>query len=83
MTDITDLLAKAGNVTYLSRLPATIPERRCLVHNHVRPAHPLGMNGFRAWLQDPDPSRLEICDCGWAPELDQHYRVPFGVRVAV
>ena len=34
----------------------------------------LGSRGFRAWLQK-DLARREICPCGWAAELGQHYRV--------
>lgn len=60
---------------YLSRLPDTVPAGRVLVHNNVRPARRLGSRGFRAWLQEPDPDRLVVCDCGWAAELGQHVRV--------
>jgi hypothetical protein len=66
----------AVNTSYLTAIPRQpSPEGRCIVHNHVRPAHPIGMNGFRAWTQDSDPVRLEPCDCGWAPKLPEHYRV--------
>jgi hypothetical protein len=72
----------AGYVKYLSGIPASVPEGRVVVHNHVRPPRlpgsrdflPLGWNGFRAWLASPS-KRLEVCDCGWAPKLTKHYRV--------
>jgi hypothetical protein len=60
---------------YLFRLPKTIPVDRVLVHNQVRPTRQLGMRGFRAWLSHPDPARLDVCPCPWAPELGPHFRV--------
>ncbi|SRR6266702_1394639 len=60
---------------YLSRLPASVPAGRRLVHNSVRPvARRGGTRGSRFWLSEPGPA-LEICDCDWAPELGSHYRV--------
>jgi hypothetical protein len=60
---------------YLTRLPKAAPSGEVvLVHNSVRPTRVLGMRGFRAWLQRPD-TRLEVCDCGWAPELGTHFYV--------
>ena len=59
---------------YLSRLPKEVPDAKWLVHNRVQPARRLGVRGFRAWLEDPNPARLEVCDCTWAPELGTHYR---------
>lgn len=56
-------------------LPRTIPAGRVLVHNNVRPTRKLGSRGFRAWLALPDTSRLTRCECEWAPELGQHFRV--------
>ena len=61
-------------MTYLQRLPEAIPEGQFLVHNSVRPTHPLGSHGFRAWLQAQD-EHLEPCDCGWTPELGTHKRM--------
>jgi hypothetical protein len=58
---------------YPPSIPTTVPSRQVLVHNHVRPARRQGTRGFRFWLQAPD-DRLERCDCGWAPELPEHYR---------
>jgi hypothetical protein len=60
---------------YLSKLPDVVPGDKVLVHNHVKPALRLGIRGFRAWLSSPDPDTLEVCNCGWAPELRRHYRV--------
>ncbi len=62
---------------YLSRTPRKVPADvaaggRVLVHNHIRPAEPLGLHGFRAWTQEPDDT-LILCDCGWSGL--EHYRV--------
>ncbi len=70
---------------YLSKMPKdpkALPAGKVLVHNHVRPTQRLGMRGFRAWLDDPN-GKYEICDCGWAPKLGAHYRVPFAHRGAL
>lgn len=51
----------------------------------------LGVDGFRAWVAAPDddvenharyargdsPYEIEQRACGWAPDLDRHYRVKF------
>jgi hypothetical protein len=60
---------------YPSKLPEAIPAGKVLAHNHVRPARKQGRRGFRFWLQTPDPITLTACNCGWAEELGQHYRV--------
>jgi hypothetical protein len=73
-----DLAARqaAAIARYLTAEPdGPPPAGQCLVHNHVRPARPLGSNGFRAWLADPDPDRLEPCDCPWAPQAGAHHRM--------
>lgn len=64
------------DVEYLDRIPAAdaIPSGRVVVHNQVRPTRHLGSRGFRAWLAPPS-DQLAPCDCGWAPEIDIHYRV--------
>jgi hypothetical protein len=59
---------------YLRWIPAEVPAGWVVVHNNVRPARRLGWNGFRAWLTGPS-TRLVVCDCDWAPELGEHYRV--------
>lgn len=66
--------------TYLERIPPNadaIPAGLVVVHNHVRPARRLGTRGFRAWLQAPDDrvTVVTVCECGWAPEVGDHYRV--------
>lgn len=66
--------SRRGSIEFLRDLPTFIPESKWLVHNNVQPTHPLGTNGFQAWLQQPDPANLEACSCGWAPELGQHFR---------
>ena len=55
---------------YLKHIPIAvdIPAGMVVVHNQASPAHPLGMHGFRAWLQAPS-ERLEVCACELAPEL--------------
>jgi hypothetical protein len=73
-------IAQSKGMTYLQRLPEAIPEGQFLVHNSVRPTHPLGSHGFRAWLQAQD-EHLEPCDCGWTPELGTHYRVKLKIPV--
>ena len=60
---------------YLSKLPDALPEGRVLVHNNVVPTRQLGSGGFHAWLAEPDATGLVACDCDWAPELGEHYRV--------
>jgi hypothetical protein len=61
-------------MTYLRRLPTTVPPDRCLVHNNVQPARRLGTRGFRAWLVPANQPGLAVCGCGWAPELGPHFR---------
>ena len=65
-------IAAAHGMMYLDRLPPAIPSGVALVHNSVRPTRRLGTRGFRAWLQKPN-DRLASCDCGFAPELGQHF----------
>jgi len=74
-------IAQSKGMTYLQRLPEAIPEGQFLVHNSVRPTHPLGSQGFRAWLQAQD-EHLEPCDCGWTPELGTHYRVKLQPKIS-
>ncbi len=67
-------------MNYLQQIPASdgeVPTGHVLVHNHVRPASPLGMHGFRAWTQ-PASDRVVECACGWAPDIDRHFRVVSG-----
>jgi len=61
--------------SYLASIPSVIPAGQVAVHNNVRPTRRLGSRGFRAWLAPADAERLERCECGWAPELERHYRV--------
>ena len=62
---------------YLFRTPKVVPENRIIVHNHVMPQRELGTEGFRAWLADRNATeyQVEVCPCGWAPHLREHYRV--------
>jgi hypothetical protein len=51
------------------------PAGQILVHN--RP----DSRGFRAWWTAPS-AELVLCDCGWRPDLGEHYRViSFAERV--
>lgn len=67
------------NMRYLSNVPTTVPAGRIVVHNHVRPpGYPeirLGFQGFRAWTEPAETPKRVRCECGWAPHLDEHYRV--------
>jgi hypothetical protein len=64
-----------ADLKYLQKTPTSLPMGWVLAHNRVMPVHPLGLNGFRAWIQKPD-SRLIKCDCGWARQLGEHYMYP-------
>jgi hypothetical protein len=52
------------------------PPGQILVHD--RPTNPLRTNpaarGFRAWWAEPG-AEFVLCDCGWRPDLGEHYRV--------
>jgi hypothetical protein len=63
---------------YLSEIPkaAEVPPGQVVVHNRATPTRKLGTTGFRAWLADKAGTlNIEPCDCNWAPELGEHYRV--------
>ena len=68
------------HVRYIGQgVPRAVPRGRILVHNHVRPVGMTpgtraGDHGFRAWTMKPHAS-VELCTCGWAPLVRQHYRV--------
>jgi hypothetical protein len=73
---------RSPELEYLQRLPAAVPAGRVLVHNQVYPvARRNGTRGSRHWLQLP-ADNLEVCDCEWAPELGDHYRIK-GMRPRV
>jgi hypothetical protein len=74
---VVEVLVTAMGIEYLFKMPETVPPEQILVHNHVRPQSRLGENGFRAWLHGPNPDldRHEVCDCGWAAQFPEHYRV--------
>jgi hypothetical protein len=41
-------------VRYITGIPRKpLPPDHVVVHNHVRPAHPIGRNGFRVWIASP------------------------------
>jgi hypothetical protein len=62
------------HVHYPPTIPASIEPGYVLVHNNVRPAERQGAHGFRFWLQ-PLSNDVTRCDCGWAPELSEHYHL--------
>jgi hypothetical protein len=65
-------------------VPRKLPTGEVLVHNHVKPAAPLGWNGFRAWTQEPDDT-LEPCTCkmgGTNPHNHAHYRIKRSIITA-
>lgn len=57
---------------YITKPPRFLPIGKVLVHNHYRPTSRIGSRGFRAWLDDPDEKKYEVCTCGWAPRLVHH-----------
>src|SRR6266851_1314050 len=74
---------KQKELRYCKDLPSrAIPAGRYLVHNQVRPAAMLGMNGFRVWTQNTDDNLVE-CRCdfgGWNnAKRFRHYRVAAAV----
>lgn len=67
---------------YLSRVPRQdYPPGTILVHNHVLPAHPVNLNGFRIWVTDENLDNYTQCKCGWAGHLT-HYRVKSRPRLS-
>ena len=67
-------LGKDG-MRYVTGIPRKMPAGLILVHNRVQPVHPIGLNGFRAWLAKPAKEYVP-CNCGWAPQVPGgHYRV--------
>jgi hypothetical protein len=71
------LPVQARDMIYLSRIPQhSVTGGGVVVHNCVRPSRRLGTRGFRAWVQNPSSKiPIEPCDCGWASELGEHYRI--------
>jgi hypothetical protein len=55
---------RLAGMMYLDKLPSPgqFPLGLILVHNHVQPTRHLGLEGFRAWLDDPG-DRYEVCPC--------------------
>lgn len=60
---------------YLTQQPEVVPAGMVLVHNNEHTEPQPGLNGFRAWLQEPDAGELVPCPCRWASWLGEHYRV--------
>jgi len=66
-----------SEMQFIPYIPKQVPNGHILVHSNVAPQPRIGMNGFRIWLSPPDPNKyaVEVCECGWAPHLLEHYRV--------
>jgi hypothetical protein len=64
-----------NDIDYLEEMPTVVPAGKILVHNNVVPAKRIGSRGFRIWYVVPDSAKYVVCDCGWAPELGEHYRI--------
>lgn len=75
-----DRIQRERQMRYVVRIPKqrpdNVPADWLLVHNHIRHTARtrVGHNGFRAWFAPPNPTLVQ-CDCGWAAEFGQHYRV--------
>jgi hypothetical protein len=79
-----ELLRSRSIVEYCTHLPSQkLPEGTYLVHNRVEPASPLGLNGFRAWIQS-DNINLARCHCDFGgnanADINAHYRVIIASR---
>ena len=64
-----------NDIDYLEEMPTVVPAGKILVHNNVVPAKRIGSRGFRIWYASPDSAKYVVCDCGWASELGEHYRI--------
>lgn len=68
-------------LNYVNAIPRELPDGVVLVHNHVRPASPIGMSGFRIWCQSPsDEPELVVCDCGWPRHSKTHIKTHYRVK---
>ena len=68
---------------YVDVLPSEpVPAGTYLVHDHVRPVAPLGLNSFRAWIQTKSDNlvkcRCRFGGCKNAKVHKVHYRVDRG-----
>ncbi len=66
---------RPSNIDYLEEMPTTILTGQILVHNNIVPTRRINTRGFRIWYASPDERKYVACDCGWAPELREHYRI--------
>jgi hypothetical protein len=63
---------------FVDKVPKEIPTGKILVHNGVVPTKGdpkhwrSGQSGFRFWFDSPS-ANYEVCPCGWAPNLPEHY----------
>jgi hypothetical protein len=76
--------AKEKAMHSITAIPRKLRAGEVLVHNHVQPQKALGVNGFRAWTQEPD-DRLERCDCdmgGMQLHGHAHYRIKRSIIAA-
>jgi hypothetical protein len=68
-------LMPRNEIEYLEEMPTVVPAGKIVVHNNVVPAKRIGSRGFRIWYVAADSSKYVACDCGWAPELGEHFRI--------
>ena len=72
---------------FLFQFPKKVPNEFIIVHSYLtarlqlgEPGYPgwrmLGQGGFRIWVDMPHPDYV-VCNCGWAPHLEEHYRVDY------
>jgi hypothetical protein len=65
--------ARLDSMEYLNKVPKSIPAGKILAHNPVRHTRNIAMRGFRIWLAPTDTTHYVVCECGFAPELGDHY----------
>jgi hypothetical protein len=69
--------SESHDMEYLDSTPESVPPGKIVTQNHVvfRPGTEPGDRGFRAWTEPEGTPLHVVCDCAWAPELPEHYRV--------
>src|SRR3954468_15655390 len=50
-----------------------IPKGKIVPYGTAVRAQRMGKRDFRAWLVTGDEGPYELCSCGWAPELGEHF----------
>jgi len=75
------------HLRFLFQIPKKVPNQFIVVHSYLtaklqlgEPGYPgwraIGAGGFRIWVDKPHPDYV-VCNCGWAPHLEEHYRVDY------